>query len=53
MAKIHVLVKQQDEANWLKHTGYGAYGVFSVTEDYQDMIGFRFNRRRNFNTSRS
>ena len=40
MAKIHVLVKQQDASGkgWLEaYTGYGAYGVFSIPEDYQDM----------------
>ncbi len=40
MAKIHVLVKQQDASGkgWLEtYYGYGAYGVFSIAEDMQDM----------------
>ena len=40
MAKIHVLVKQQDASGkgWLEaYTGYGAYGVFSIADEYQDM----------------
>ena len=40
MAKIHVLVKHQDASGkgWLEaYTSYGAYGVYSIPEDYQDM----------------
>ena len=40
MAKIHVLVKQQDASGkgWLEtYYGYGAYGVFSIADDMQDM----------------
>ena len=40
MAKIHVLVKQQDASGkgWLEtYYGYGAYGVFSISDDMQDM----------------
>jgi hypothetical protein len=40
MAKIHVLVKQQDASGkgWLEsYTSYGAYGVFSIADEYQDM----------------
>ena len=40
MAKIHVLVKQQDASGkgWLEtYYGYGAYGVFSIADEYQDM----------------
>ena len=40
MAKIHVLVKQQDASGkgWLEaYTSYGAYGVFSIADDMQDM----------------
>ena len=40
MAKIHVLVKQQDASGkgWLEaYTGYGAYGVFRIADEHQDM----------------
>ena len=40
MAKIHVLVKQQDASGkgWLEaYTSYGSYGVFSIADDMQDM----------------
>lgn len=40
MAKIHVLVKQQDASDkgWLEsYTGYGAYGVFRIADEHQDM----------------
>ena len=40
MAKIHVLVKHQNASGkgWLEaYTSYGAYGVYSIPEDYQDM----------------
>ena len=40
MAKIHVLVKQQDASGkgWLEsYYGYGAYGIFSIADDMQDM----------------
>jgi hypothetical protein len=40
MANIHVLVKQQDASGkgWLEsYYGYGAYGVYRIADEYQDM----------------
>jgi len=40
MAKIHVLVKQQDASGkgWLEsYYGYGAYGVYRIADEHQDM----------------
>ena len=40
MAKIHVLLKNQDASGkgWLEaYTSYGAYGVYSIADEYQDM----------------
>ena len=40
MANIHVLVKQQDASGkgWLEsYYGYGAYGVYRIAEEHQDM----------------
>ena len=40
MAKIHVLVKQQNASGkgWLEsYYGYGAYGVFRIADEHQDM----------------
>ena len=40
MANIHVLVKQQDASGkgWLEsYYGYGAYGVYRIADEHQDM----------------
>jgi hypothetical protein len=40
MANIHVLVKQQDASGkgWLEsYNGYGAYGVYRIADEHQDM----------------
>ena len=40
MANIHVLVKNQDASGkgWLEaYTTYGAYGVYRIADEYQDM----------------
>ena len=40
MANIHVLVKHQDASGkgWLEaYTGYGAYGVYRIADEYQDL----------------
>lgn len=40
MAKIHVLLKNQDASGkgWLEaYTSYGAYGVYRIADEYQDM----------------
>lgn len=40
MAKIHVLLKHQDASGkgWLEaYTSYGAYGVYAIPDEYQDM----------------